>query len=222
MRDYDSRMPALPEVAVDADAIASALSAHGACRIVGLPQPDAVVALRDDLRRLQGNGMMHPAAVGRGPGQVLRHDIRGDATLWLDDAHCGNAARVYLDTLETLRSALDRRLFLGLAEVEAHYAAYPPDAGYARHRDRFHDSDARVLSLVSYLNEDWGERDEGALRLYLGDDVPDGDAPGGGAIEIAPVGGTSVCFLSELEHEVLPARRERLSIAAWMRRRAAA
>lgn len=225
MRDYDSRMPALPEVAVDADAIASALSAHGACRIVGLPQPDAVVALRDDLRRLQGNGMMHPAAVGRGPGHALRHDIRGDAALWLDDAHCGNAARAYLDTLETLRSQLDRRLFLGLAEVEAHYAAYPPDAGYARHRDRFHDSDARVLSLVSYLNENWGERDGGALRLYLGrgvlgDGVLDGDALDG-AIEIAPVGGTSVCFLSELEHEVLPARRERLSIAAWMRRRAA-
>lgn len=222
MRGYDSRMPALHEVAVDADAIASALGAHGACRIVGLPQPGAVVALRDDLRRLQGNGMLHPAAVGRGPGQALRHDIRGDATLWLDDAHCGNAARAYLDTLEMLRSQLDRRLFLGLAEVEAHYAAYPPDAGYARHRDRFHDSDTRVLSLVSYLNEDWEERDGGALRLYPADGVLDGDAPGGGAIEIAPVGGTSVCFLSELEHEVLPARRERLSIAAWMRRRAAA
>lgn len=28
----------------------------------------------------------------------------------------------------------------------------------------------------------------------------------------------SLCFLSELEHEVLPAKRERLSIAAWLRR----
>ena len=38
-------------------------------------------------------------------------------------------------------------------------------------------------------------------------------------IDVVPDSG-SIVFLSELEHEVLPATRERFSIAAWMRRRA--
>jgi SM-20-related protein len=61
---------------------------------------------------------------------------------------------------------------------------------------------------VSYLNADWGADDGGALRLWREDGATD---------DLRPLGG-SVCFLSELEHEVLPARRERLSIAGWMRR----
>ena len=65
-----------------------------------------------------------------------------------------------------------------------------------------------MLSLVAYLNDDWSVADGGALRLHLDD----------GAVDIAPLGGTAVCFRSELEHEVLPATRERLSIAAWFRR----
>ena len=76
---------------------------------------------------------------------------------------------------------------------------------------RFRDDDARVLSSVTYLNADWGDRDGGALRLYLPR----------GAHDIAPRGGSLVLFLSaEIEHEVLPATRERLSIAGWFRRRA--
>jgi SM-20-related protein len=194
----------------DIDALADALSAHGACRIVGWPAPDLRTALREDLRRLQADGALAPASVGRGAGRDLRRDIRADATLWLDDLRCGEAARDFLARMDALRIALNRRLFLGLDECEAHYAAYPPGGGYARHRDRFRDSDARVVSLVSYLNDDWGDADGGALRLHADD---------GGHVDIAPLG-ASVCFLSEREHEVLPAHRDRFSIAAWFRRNA--
>ena len=92
--------------------------------------------------------------------------------------------------------------------MEAHYAAYPAGARYAKHRDRFRDSDLRVVSFVTYLNPDWRDEDGGALRLSLA----------AGEIDIVPRSG-SVCFLSELEHEVLPGTRERNSIAGWMRRR---
>ena len=198
----------MPEVAAKADDIASALRMHGACRIAGFPRRDAVIALRADLQRLQADGALRAAEVGRGEAQALHTRIRGDATLWLDDPRCGDAARAYLHDLDTLRADLNERLFLGLTEVEAHYAAYPPAAGYARHRDRFRDSDARVLSLVSYLNDDWRQGDGGALRVHCE----------GGDVDVAPTGGSSVCFLSELEHQVMPARRERLSIAGWMTR----
>lgn len=203
-------MTALPEVDAAQEAapaaIAEALADRGACRIVGLPTQWP--ALRSDLLRLRDEGALQAASVGRDRTRALRLEIRGDATLWLHDPRCGEAARDFMAALDALRSVLNRRLYLGLHEVEAHYAAYPPGSGYARHRDRFRDDDARVLSWVSYLNEDWNASDGGALRLHMDD----------GPIDLLPSAGTSVCFLSELEHEVLPATRERLSIAAWFRR----
>ena len=203
-------MRVLPEVDASADAIADALAMHGACVIPAFPDAALVQALREDAQRLQRAGMLSPAAVGRAGTRGLRGDIRGDATLWLDDARCGDPARGYLALLDALRVALNERLFLGLAEVEAHYASYPPGAGYARHRDRFRDDDARVVSLVSYLNPHWLPGDGGELRLHRGD----------ACVDVIPRNG-SVCFVSELEHEVLAAHRERFSIAAWMRRRSA-
>ena len=191
-----------------ADAIADALHHHGACRLPDFPDLALAAALREDLLRLHASHALAPAATGRATGRALRTDLRGDATLWLDDARAGPAAATYLAQLDALRIALNRRLFLGLDEVEAHYALYPPGARYAKHRDRFRDDDARVVSFVTYLNPGWREGDGGLLRLSL----EAGDA------DIAPDAG-SVCFLSELEHEVLPATRERASIAAWMRRR---
>jgi len=206
-------MPFLPSVeAADtdamADALAHALDAHGACRLPAFPDAAATLALREDLRRLQACAALTPASVGRGAAHGLHTDIRGDATLWLDDARAGAVAATYLAALDALRIALNRRLFLGLDEVEAHYAAYPAGARYAKHRDRFRDSDLRVVSFVTYLNPDWRDEDGGALRLSLA----------AGEIDIVPRSG-SVCFLSELEHEVLPGTRERNSIAGWMRRR---
>ena len=206
-RDAISPIPEV--VAGDHDALADALAARGACRIRGLPDTASTPALREDLLRLAGSGELAPAATGRGDGRALQPALRGDRTLWLDDPRCGVAAAEFLARLEELRLALNQRLFLGLAEVEAHYARYAAGSGYARHRDRFRDSDARVLSLVAYLNEGWNVDDGGALRLQPGDEP----------IDIPPIGGTAICFRSELEHEVLPARRERLSIAAWFRRR---
>lgn len=207
-------MTALPVLSAEdfshtPDALADALSGCGACRIQGWPDPSLREALRGELRRLQSAGALSQAAVGRSDGRALRDDIRADATLWLDDPRCAAPARAFLARMDEVRIALNRTLYLGLAECEAHYAAYPPGGGYARHRDRFRDSDARVVSWVSYLNDDdWRDDDGGALRLYLHD----------GAVDLSPAGG-SVCFMSELEHEVLPSMRERLSIACWMRRR---
>ena len=208
-RAYDTGMPLLPCVAVDeTDALAQALRERGACRIEGLPAVAATVVLRADLRKLQGETALTPAAIGQHARHVHRADIRGDSTLWLDDPRCGPGSRQFLAVLDSLRDALNQRLFQGLTSVEAHYAAYPSGTGYTRHRDRFREDDARVLSLVSYLNDDWRQGDRGALRLQLDD----------GAVDVMPSGGSSICFLSELEHEVLPATRERLSIAAWFRR----
>jgi SM-20-related protein len=192
-----------------APAIASALASTGWCLATGTFDQPLLKALGDDARCLSESGALRPAATGRGDGKQLG-TLRGDFTLWLDDAVCGPAAARFLSALDALRIALNRELMLGLHEVEAHYAIYPPGAGYSRHRDRFRDDDARVVSLVCYLNADWPADAGGQLRLHLAD----------GPRDIAPALGTTVIFLSgDIEHEVLPATRERISIAAWFRRR---
>lgn len=151
-----------------------------------------------------------PAAVGRG-SRHRDEAVRGDRTHWLETG-ASAAQDALLARLDALRVALNERCFLGLADVEAHFAHYPPGARYVRHRDRFRDDDHRVVSLVCYLNESWDATcDGGALRLY---------DTGGAAQDVAPVAGRAVVFLSaDMEHEVLPATRDRLSVAAWLRRR---
>ena len=111
-----------------------------------------------------------------------------------------------------MRTSCNRELALGLFEFEAHYALYPPGTRYARHRDRFRDDDARVLSCVLYLNDAWCAEDGGALRVHLDD---------ARRLDVVPAGGTLVAFLSaRFEHEVLASQRQRLALTGWFRRRA--
>jgi SM-20-related protein len=201
-------MPSLPVAVLhDPATLAEALSEHGACLLSGFPDSNGTVALRNVLQQLRQSGALHAAEVGNGAGQLLRTAIRGDDTGWIDN-DSATSALDYLACLKRLRHELNQRLYLGLAEEEAHFACYPPGAAYQRHRDQFRGTDTRVLSIVSYLNSDWSAEDGGALRLYLP----------AGSVDVLPHAGTSIVFRSHLEHEVLPATRERLSIAAWLRK----
>lgn len=168
-------------------------------------------ALATECLELHASAQLRPAAIGRAQARHKRGDIRGDRTHWFEPPALTPAQARYWRTMNALRVELNRALLLGLDELEAHYALYPPGARYARHRDRFRDDDARVLSSVLYLNSDWQEEYGGHLRLYLPENIH---------VDIYPTVGTLVLFLSaEFEHEVLPATRERLSIAGWFRRR---
>jgi len=175
--------------------------------------PALVTALAREIRRERAAGAFRCAGVGR-DGRV-ETAVRGDEILWLDEAAASPALRAVLARLEGLREAANRDLQLGAAEVELHFAVYPAGAAYAVHVDRFRDDDARVLSLVLYLNEAWDAADGGALRLHLS------AGPGAGYVDVVPRGGTLAVFLADrFPHEVLPARCERLSLAGWFRRRA--
>lgn len=190
----------------DYDAIATALAGEGHVWLTGFAPQTLTDALAVQARSV----VLQPATTGRGP-RPAQTTLRGDSTCWLDPASAEPAESAYWRQMQALRQAMNERLMLGLEELEAHYALYPPGAGYVRHRDRFRDEDTRVLSSVLYLNQDWQAADGGALRLYLAD----------GEHDVVPLGGSLVLFLSaEIEHAVLPARRERLSIAGWFRRRA--
>ncbi len=164
-------------------------------------------ALARETRARFAAGDFRPAGIGR-RAQVDRA-VRGDAILWLDPQHPAEA--VFLQQVEQLRLALNRTLYLGLLDYEGHYAHYPAGAFYRRHLDQPRGRSERTVTLICYLNADWRIEDGSALRLYLGD---------GGHLDILPLGGRAVIFLSaRFEHEVLPARRPRLALTGWLRRR---
>jgi SM-20-related protein len=155
--------------------------------------------------------LLRPAATGAGR---VTSAVRGDSTHWFTEGAMSAPQQTFADRIDALRITLNRELMLGLVDCESHYAVYRPGAGYARHLDRLRDTDARVVSAVFYLNEAWQEADGGALRLYLAD---------GSARDIYPHAGTLLLFLSaRFEHEVLPATRDRMSIACWLRQRSLA
>jgi SM-20-related protein len=191
--------------------LCAALAAQGYAIVDDLLPRDLVATLAIDCDAAEAAGALRAAGTGRGRGHHVDLQRRGDAILWLERTNDASAGNRFLDAMDTLRIGLNRRLMLGLHELEAHFAVYPAGAGYARHRDRFRDDDARVLSLVVYLNPGWQAEDRGELRLHLPE----------GPLDVLPRAGTAVLFLSaEIEHEVLPARHPRRSIAGWFRRRA--
>jgi SM-20-related protein len=175
-------------------------------------RPSLTARLRERCLELDAAGALRPARIGRGAAERRAADVRGDFIAWLD-APADDAERELVARLDDLRERLNRELMTGLVDFEGHFARYPAGAGYARHIDRLSGSDVRVLSAVLYLNDAWSDADGGELRVHL---------PQGGAREVPPRGGTLVVFRSErFEHEVLPARRERLSFTGWFRRRPA-
>ncbi len=170
-------------------------------------------ALAVEVQARHASGGLRAAGVGSGERRRTAPAVRGDQIYWLEPTSANAAQEDALSRLEDLRRTLNCELQLGLFEFEGHFALYPSGAGYRRHQDQHRGSRARVLSCVLYLNSDWRAEDGGQLRLYL-------DPACGDNRDVLPEGGTLVCFLSDrFWHEVLPARRERLSLTGWFRHR---
>ncbi len=189
--------------------VAASLASDGWCVVDPFLPRALTLALAGECAAMHAADLLRPARVGS--DRDVSH-LRGDRTHWFATETMSAPQQAFAERIDVLRVELSRRLMLGLVDSESHYAVYRPGTGYARHRDRLRDTDARVLSAVFYLNADWLPEHGGALRLYLDDHR---------ARDILPIAGTLVLFLSEtFEHEVLPATRDRMSIACWMRQRA--
>lgn len=151
----------------------------------------------------------HLAGVGRELGPTVESKLRRDEICWIDGD--SPAELSWLGWAERLRIYLNSRLFLGLFCFESHFAHYAQGAFYRRHLDAFRGQANRRLTLVLYLNPDWQARDGGELLVYAGDD----ECP---QLRVPPRHRSLVVFLSEeFPHEVLPAKRDRYSIAGWFR-----
>ena len=188
---------------------------HGWASLPGSVGDGDALRLRRECEEACENGSFRRAGVGRGSALEIREDIRRDQVLWLQPSETSMEQALYLSKLETLRLAINQRFFLGLFEFEGHFAIYPEGAFYKAHLDRHAGTSDRVVTVILYLNQHWQPGDGGELKLWTG---PDGRA--GDFVLIEPRMGTLVCFLAgDFWHEVLPAKKTRMSITGWFRQR---
>ena len=204
--------PGLLETLADVEGLADDIASQGWSVRKNFLSPALVRELAREGRELWDEGTFRRAGVGTGTDLRVREDVRTDFIHWLDEESVESPALgSYFATIEALRAAINRRLYLGLFRFEAHLAVYPPGAFYTRHLDRFQHAPQRVVSVILYLNDAWQANDGGELRLELDD---------GATLDVPPEAGTLACFLSaERYHQVLPARRERFSLTGWLRTR---
>ncbi len=165
----------------------------------------------DSVLALQGfkNGLLQfkKAGIGKNQDKQINEAIRGDYIQWIDPNNAEPPLLTYLDRIKQVIAFVNQSLFLSLKDCEVHQTIYPIGSFYKRHLDQFKKDDHRKLSVICYLNKDWKQADGGQLRMFIGHESKD----------ILPVAGRLVCFRSDLlEHEVLPATRERLSLTGWL------
>ncbi len=154
------------------------------------------------------SGQFKQAGIGKGAEHKVVSEIRSDFVHWLDEDNLSELQKQFWIQMEELKQFLNREFFLGLKEMEFHFAVYPEGSFYKKHFDRFQRDSGRTISCVLYLNQEWTENDGGQLRIYNNEKFTD----------VIPVFGRLVCFKSdEIEHEVLPTKRERYSITGWMK-----
>ena len=174
--------------------------------------PQEIAYLAAQAKILHSAGEMHKAKTGI--TKVENSTLRGDFIHWIEASNASEAEMVYLNNMAKLQQAINQAFFLGLFELESHFAIYPPGAGYQKHLDQFIGKEERKVSCILYLNENWSSEDGGQLRMYL--DQKNENR----FIDISPQAGTLVVFLSsDFLHEVLPAKRERISVTGWFRTR---
>ncbi len=175
---------------------------------------EIISALADKATKRYLTGAMTTAKIGQNT-KISNANIRGDSISWLSETSENTSVLGYFNKMHLLRNALNQYLFMNVQELEAHLAVYSIGSAYEKHLDQFQHGEttqARQLSSVLYLNQDWHTEDGGALRLHVSESS---------YIDISPTAGKLVLFLSHrFWHEVLTAKADRISLTGWFRTRA--
>jgi SM-20-related protein len=133
-------------------------------------------------------------------------NIRSDHILWINEEL--TIAQQHIDALKHLSQILNYSFYLGIQDVEAHFACYNAGEFYALHRDNPQGKNGRMISTVYYLHQEWQDDWGGKLHLQDKNNVWH---------TIDPQPNRIAMFQSDLLHEVLEAKHQRLSITAWLR-----
>lgn len=163
--------------------------------------------IKSYIHQLYDEQKMRTGAVGKDADEKILKEVRGDLIKWVDFNLPGSVNKYFLPQLNSLIKFIRRECYIGVNDFECHFTLYPKGSFYKKHIDCFKGNNNRLISFVFYLNENWISEQGGQLRVYDKDVI----------VDVDPTGGRLVLFLSEeIEHEVLPTFKERLSITGWM------
>ena len=165
--------------------------------------------LRTTIQALHQDGSFKSAKIGQNTRANHVPSIRNDQIYWLDEHMPNTAVQAYFTEMDNIKRTLNQSLFLGLNNIESHFAVYQPGNFYKKHVDQFLTTMDRRISCVYYLNEHWQPEHSGELVLYHQDNNP--------PVNIEPYGNRLVCFTSDLPHEVNTTYHTRYSIAGWLK-----
>ena len=190
------------------EAIIDGLLEHGYGVVEGLFEPEVLTGLKGELLRLLDEDEFKRAGIGKDEFFTRAKAIRSDRIHWIENESPHPAEQAFIDRLRSFSNYLNRTCYTGIRDLEFHYACFEKGNFYKRHLDQFKNDESRKFSVVTYLNENWTDTDGGALVLYLAS----------GERHIQARWGTTVIFKSDLiEHEVLPATRNRYSLTGWLK-----
>jgi SM-20-related protein len=182
-----------------------------------------VLNLSTTLLAFYEKGKFKKAGIGNQTQLQIVSEIRGDYICWLEKDTLQICNDLYFNKIDQVMDYLNSTCYLGITEIEAHFAVFPQGTHYRRHLDRFQNSDnknsgntsndkSRKLSIICYLNPIWETENGGELAMYL----PDIDGCEQ-IVKILPQGGRFICFEShKIPHEVLIAHKDRYSLTGWL------
>lgn len=147
------------------------------------------------------------AGIGALNNNIVRKDIRGDYTFWLDRKRDTQLDSYWQLVDETIK-IYNRYCFLGLSDYEFHLAYYPEGGHYEKHLDQFNNRNNRTISMIIYLNQNWQNGDGGELEIYRKD---------GSSFLVEPIASRCVMFKSaDVPHAVLASNKPRYSLTGWL------
>ncbi len=188
--------------------IIDGIVAHNYAIVEGLFEAEVLYGMKMEMLRLLGDDEFHRAGIGNQFAMQQEREIRSDKIHWIENDSANLFESEFVKRVDGFSSYLNQTCYTGIRDWEFHYACFEKGNFYKRHLDRFKNDESRKFSVVTYLNDDWSEEDGGQLVLYL----PQGD------VTVVPKWGTTVVFKSDvIEHEVMPARRNRYSVTGWLK-----
>ena len=180
------------KVGIADDFLNSSLSAH----------------LKKNLITLYAAKQLRSAGTGNDIIILQNKSLRSDIIYWLDRKHNNQYENEFFDLMDNFISHLNATCYTGITGYEFHYTLYEPGSFYKKHIDQFRNNSSRQYSMIMYLNTGWTEEDGGELCIHHNEKLQ----------KISPENGKTVFFKSnELEHEVLPTNKPRMSITGWLK-----
>lgn len=161
-------------------------------------------------------GKFREAQIGREQARPQDRHVRSDSTFWFEHENPSQELQPLADFLQQLRQELNRQLYLGINNMEFHFARYGHGNHYDAHFDQFQSTNGlqgeRLITLVLYLNPNWSAQNGGNLCIYSDDQCSMTQ-------KIAPEWGKMILFDSKtIFHGVEECAAERYSFTGWFRR----